>query len=85
MHSGKLSALAAVTLMIGSEPLAAQAAQSLSLRVPAVAREGASPESANELRSRGPGKYIVGAIVLGLIIWGAIELWPRERAFPVSP
>ena len=39
----------------------------------------------SSLRRRGAGFYIIGAVVLGLIIWGIIELTDNETAMPNSP
>ena len=64
---------------------AARAAQPLSLaNAPAGLRAGADAEAASELR--GSGKWIIGAVVLALLIWGAMELLDNDdEAFPVSP
>lgn len=85
MRSSALAILAASALLgASSAAAAAQPAAPLSLaRSPALARAGAPLEDASELR--GPTKWIVGAIVLGLVIWGIIELFgDDEEAFPVS-
>lgn len=50
----------------------AQSAAPLSV-VPTVERASADAASANDLR--GTTGWIIGAIALGLIIWGAIELF----------
>ena len=73
MLSKKIAALAAVSLMIGSSAAVAQSARPLSLGHAAVAeRSAAELQDSNELR--GTTLWIVGAIVLGLVVWGAIEL-----------
>lgn len=73
MLSKKLSALVALSMITASSAAVAQSAQSLSLGN-APAASGAMT-SANSLDDRnGIGIYIVGAVVLGLIIWGVIEL-----------
>jgi hypothetical protein len=75
--SRKLAALAAASLVFGSSGAIAQSASPLSLNnAPAVERAGADTESANELR--GTTGWIIGAIALGLIIWGAIELFDDD-------
>jgi len=72
MLSKKLSALVALSMITASGAAVAQSAQPLSLNnSPAVARG----ERASDLDDRnGIGIYIIGAVVLGLIIWGIIEL-----------
>jgi hypothetical protein len=73
MLSRTLAVLAAATLVFGSSAAVAQSAQPLSLaNAPAVERAGADVAGASELR--GTTGWIIGAIALGLIIWGAIEL-----------
>lgn len=81
MSSKFLGAVAAIALLAGSSAAAAQSAQSLSLANAPVAA-GAQTTDASELGSRGYGIYIIGAIVIGLIIWGAIELLDDD---PESP
>jgi hypothetical protein len=63
----------------------AQSAAPLSLaNSPVVDRAGAATSEASDLR--GTGLWIVGAIALGLVIWGASELLlDNEEAFPNSP
>jgi len=59
----------------------AQSASPLSVsNSPAAERAGADTGSANELR--GTTGWIIAAIALGLIIWGAIELLDDD---PDSP
>ena len=70
MFSRKLAALAAISMITASSAAVAQSAAPAS-SAPA-ARAGVTTEGASELR--GAGIYIIGAIVLALIIWGAIEL-----------
>jgi hypothetical protein len=80
--SRKLAALAAASLIFGSSAAMAQSASPLSLaNAPAVERAGADTASANELR--GTTGWIIGAIALGLIIWGLIELLDDDG--PDSP
>jgi len=75
MLSKKLAAIAAVSLITASSAAVAQSAQPLSLsNSPAVQRAGPSVQGESDLDRRGIGIYIVGAVVLGLIIWGIIEL-----------
>ncbi len=77
MSIRKLAASAAAIAMLVA-PIAAQAssAQSLSVAaaVPQGARTGASLDSESNLEGLGTGAYIIGAIVLGLAIWGIVEL-----------
>jgi hypothetical protein len=78
--SRTLAAVAAASLAFGSSAALAQSAAPLSV-APAVERAGADTASANELR--GTTGWIIGAIALGLIIWGAIELFGDDD--PDSP
>ena len=72
--------LAAFALTAGSVA-AAQTAAPLSL---GNSRAGAALSEASELR--GPAPWIVGAIALGLIVWGIIEFTSDgSDAFPTSP
>lgn len=72
------AAIAAVAMLAGSSAAIAQSAQPLSLA--GAARSGAQPQSASELDDRnGIGIYLVGAVVLGLIIWGIIELTKSDE------
>ena len=83
----RIVAVAALLAGAISSPLAAQSASALSLsNSPAVARANAPLEGQNSLEGRGPVFYLIGAAVIGLIIWGAIELLgDDDEAFPVSP
>jgi hypothetical protein len=82
MLSKKLSALVALSMVTASSAAVAQSAQSLSLNnSPAVA----GAQDASNLDDRnGIGIYIIGAVVLGLIIWGIIELTDSDDG-PSSP
>jgi len=80
MLSKKLAAIAAVSLITASSAAVAQSAPSQS---PTVERASADTSGQNSLDRRGYGIYIVGAIVLGLIIWGIIELTKDDN--PHSP
>ena len=74
--------LAALSLSI-SGTAAAQSAGALSLAgSPAALRAGADLDEASQLR--GPGLWIAGAVVLGLIVWGIIELTSDDEG-PASP
>ncbi len=85
MLSRNIAALAALSLVVGSSAAVAQTAQPLSLaNAPAVERAGAGLEAESDLRRRGIGIYIIGAVVLGLIIWGIIELTKDDEG-PESP
>ena len=75
MLSKKLAAIAAISLITASSAAVAQSAQPLSLaQSPAVERAGADMTGQSNLDRRGYGIYILGAVALGLIIWGIIEL-----------
>lgn len=72
MFSKKLAALAALSLMTASTAAQAQSAQSLSVAgSPAVERAGPSDEGSNQLTGT---TWIIAAVVVGLAIWGIIEL-----------
>jgi hypothetical protein len=75
--------LAALSLVGTSGAAIAQTAAPLSLAsAPGLAR--AAPADASELH--GTARWVVGAIALGLIVWGIIELTDNDDgAFPVSP
>ena len=77
MLSRTLAAVAAASLIFSSSAAVAQSAQSLSLaNAPTVERAGAEANGASELR--GTTGWIIGAIALGLLIWGAIELFDDD-------
>lgn len=76
--------LAAFSLTVGNVAVAQSAAPLSLANSPVVDRAGAATGEAGDLR--GPGLWIVGAIALGLVIWGASELFlDNEEAFPNSP
>jgi hypothetical protein len=82
MLSKKIAALAAASLLSMSSAAVAQTAAPLSVaQSPAVERAGADVAGASELR--GTTGWIIGAIALGLLIWGAIELLDNDD--PSSP
>jgi hypothetical protein len=64
--------ISSTALTLALAPVAAQAAPA--------ARTESAVQQADELR--GPTKWIVYAIALGLIVWGAIEIFDDE---PESP
>jgi hypothetical protein len=74
MLSKKLAAIAALSLVTASSAAVAQSAQPLSLANSPAARASAGVAGESELDRRGIGIYVIGAVVLGLIIWGVIEL-----------
>ena len=75
MLSKKLSALVAISMLTASSAAVAQSAQSLSLANAPAMRAGFDAQGASALDSRnGIGIYLIGAVVLGLIVWGVIEL-----------
>lgn len=76
-----LAALAAISVLTASSAAVAQTAAPLSLASAPALSGGAS----SELDSRnGFGIYIIGAVVLGLIVWGVIELTKDDEG-PTSP
>ena len=80
-----VSALAALALVAGSSAAVAQTAQPLSLaHSPGIERAGAPLEGAGALNTSGAGIWILGAIGLGLIIWGIIEITESDDG-PDSP
>jgi hypothetical protein len=82
MLSKKLSALVAISVLAASSTAVAQTAQPLSLANAPSA--GAVSTQASALDDRnGIGIYIIGAVVLGLIVWGVIELTKDDE--PSSP
>ncbi len=87
MRSSRLAALAAIALMIGSSAASAQINQAPqpTTTSASVQRAGAPVSDANELR--GTTGWILGAIAVGLLIWGAIELFgdDGDGGEPVSP
>jgi hypothetical protein len=85
MLSKKLAAVAAMSLITASTAAVAQTAQPLSLQnSPSAERAGAPVAGESNLDRGGIGIYIVGAVVLGLIIWGIIELTEDDDG-PESP
>jgi len=82
MLSKRLAALVALSMIGASSAAIAQSAQPLSL---ANSPAAASSRDASDLDDRnGIGIYIIGAVVLGLIIWGIIELTGGDEG-PSSP
>jgi hypothetical protein len=81
MRSKLLAALAASALVLGGT---AASAQVVAAPTTQTARAGAPVSQSSELR--GTTGWILGAIALGLIIWGAIELFgDDDEDMPVSP
>lgn len=85
MPSKILTSLAALSLLGASGAAVAQSAAPLSLAdSPALARAGADSEGSSDFM-RG-GRWVLAAVVLGLLVWGAIELLDDDdEAFPTSP
>jgi hypothetical protein len=84
MLSKKLAAVVAASVLTVSSAAVAQTAQPLSLGNAPV-RAGAVTSQASQLDDRnGIGIYIIGAVVLGLIVWGVIELTSDDDG-PSSP
>jgi len=84
MRAKYLAAIAAISLIAAGGAAAAQTARPLSLANSPAARAGAPASGESNLDRRGYGIYIVGAVVLGLIIWGIIELTKNDDG-PHSP
>lgn len=80
------AAIAALALIAGTGTAAiAQSAAPLSLNnSPEMQRAGASVTGESELGSRGYGIYIIGALLLGAIIYGVIKLTDNDDG-PTSP
>jgi hypothetical protein len=74
MLSKKMAAIVAISLLTASSAAVAQSAQPLSLANSPSARATAGVAGESDLDRRGIGIYVIGAVVLGLIIWGVIEL-----------
>lgn len=83
MLSKKLAAIAAISMITASSAAVAQSAQPLSLS-PSVERAAPGMQGQSSLDRRGYGIYIVGAVVLGLIIYGIIKLTDHNNG-PKSP
>lgn len=84
MLSRKMAVMVAASLLTASSAAVAQTAQPLSLSNSPAVRAGANVGDANALDRRGYGIYIVGAVVLGLIVWGIIKLVDNNNG-PSSP
>ena len=85
MLSKKLSALVAISVLCASSAAVAQTAQPLSLANAPISQAATSPDQANSLDARnGFGIYIIGAVLLGLIVWGVISLTDKNNS-PASP
>jgi hypothetical protein len=85
MLSKKLSALVAISVLTASSAAVAQTAQPLSLANTPMMRVAAPTSDVSQLDSRnGLGIYLIGAVVLGLIVWGVIELTKSDNG-PESP
>jgi hypothetical protein len=84
MLSKKLSALIALSMITASSAAVAQSAQSLSVAQSPAAQ--AATQNANDLDSRnGIGIYLIGAVLIGLIIWGGLKLFDGNDNNPSSP
>lgn len=85
MLSRKISAVVAASVLCASSAAVAQTAQPLSVAHSPMVRSAAATSEASALDDRnGIGIYIIGAVVLGLIIWGVIEL-TKDDNNPTSP
>jgi hypothetical protein len=78
MLSKKLAAIAALSMITASSAAVAQSAQPLSLANSPAARANAGVAGESDLDRRGVGIYVIGAVVLGLIVWGIIELTKND-------
>jgi len=76
MLSKSLAAVSALALVLGSSAAAAQTGVA-PVSAPVAQSEG------SDLSGRGAGIYIIGAVVIALLIWGAIELLDDDE--PSSP
>jgi len=84
MRSTTLAAIAAISLIVGTSAASAQIAPRAQAPAAQVERAGAPTADAGELR--GTTGWIIGAIVIGLLIWGGIELFGGDDDEPpVSP
>ena len=84
MKLRKLAASAVIGSLLAAAPAVAQStvsAQSLSLAT--APRAGASLKGENQIEGVGTGLLVIGAIVVGLAIWGIIELTKDDE--PSSP
>jgi hypothetical protein len=80
MRTKLLAALSASVLVMGGTAASAQVAAPTT----ATARAGAPVSESSELR--GTTQWVLAAIAVGLIIWGAIELFGSDdEDFPTSP
>ena len=85
MLSKKISAIVAASVLTASSAAVAQTAQPLSLANAPQIRAAATPSQVSALDDRnGIGIYLIGAVVLGLIVWGVIEL-TKGNNNPHSP
>jgi hypothetical protein len=91
MISRKLAVLAAVSLVFASSTAAAQSVpqtgpskSAARLSLNPAARAGTPTRHDSQFDRRGYGIYIIGAIVLGLGVWGIIEA-TRKKDNPSSP
>ena len=85
MLSKKLAAVAAISMITASSAAVAQSAQPLSLsNSPSVERAAPGMQGQSNLDRRGYGIYIVGAVILGLIIYGIVKLVDNNNG-PHSP
>jgi hypothetical protein len=85
MRARYLAVIAGFSLTTATSAAVAQSAQPLSISRSPSARASAGAPGESSLDRRGYGIYIVGAIVLGLIIWGIIELTNDNNDMPSSP
>lgn len=85
MLSKKLSALVAISVLSASSAAVAQTAQPLSLTGSPALQTTSLPAQSSSLDDRnGIGIYLIGAVILGLIVWGVISLTDGDSS-PASP
>jgi len=84
MISKLLGMAGAAALLVSSGAAAAQAAAPLSLANAPAVRAGADLSETSDIR--GSARWILGAVVVALVVWGLIELLDDDdEAFPNSP
>jgi hypothetical protein len=85
----KLAASAAAVALLAANPAVAQVASSagslsVAKALPQAARAGSSLRGENK-QIEGTGLYVLGAVVVGLAIWGIVELVGDDNDDPDSP
>lgn len=78
----KIIAAASAAALLASAPAVAQTATA---PAPATESQIGSKGANAQFAEMGPAAWIVGAIVVGLAIWGIVELVDDDNDEPVSP